>query len=126
MSASTDRLAREGEARAASHLEARGYRILGRRVRTRLGEIDLLAEIGELVVFVEVKTRSSSATGRPAEAVGSRKSASLRRAAAALLRDRRDLRGRPCRIDVVEVLWRDGEDARVQHLEDAVGDESVS
>lgn len=60
-----DRLAaekrgREGERRAALWLRAKGWRILDQRVRTPLGEIDLVARRGKLVAFVEVKTRATS------------------------------------------------------------------
>lgn len=50
---------REGEDRAALWLRAKGWRILARRVRTPLGEIDLIAKRGRTVAFVEVKTRAT-------------------------------------------------------------------
>ena len=52
---------REGEARAALYLRGKGWRILDRRVRTPLGEVDLVARRGNLVAFVEVKTRATAA-----------------------------------------------------------------
>lgn len=52
---------REGETRAAWFLRLKGWRILDRRVRTPAGEVDLVARRGNLVAFVEVKTRASQA-----------------------------------------------------------------
>jgi putative endonuclease len=52
---------REGEARAAWFLRAKGWRILDQRVRTPAGEVDLVARRGKLIAFVEVKTRRSAA-----------------------------------------------------------------
>jgi putative endonuclease len=52
---------RDGERRAAWWLWLRGWRILARRVRTPTGEVDLVVRRGNLVAFVEVKTRASAA-----------------------------------------------------------------
>ena len=51
------RLGAQGESIAAAHLEASGLKIMARNFRTRYGEIDLIAEDGDTLVFVEVKTR---------------------------------------------------------------------
>ena len=52
---------RDGEARAAWFLRAKGWRILDQRVRTPAGEVDLVAKRGKLIAFVEVKTRRTAA-----------------------------------------------------------------
>ena len=106
-----------GEAAAAGALAAAGYEILGRNLRTPFGEVDLLARQGEVLCFVEVKTRSSDAFGHPAEAVTPAKQANLRRSAAFLLRARR-WEG-PCRFDVVAVLPGPGGGFRTEILPDA-------
>jgi uncharacterized protein (TIGR00252 family) len=62
----------DGEDTAGRTLEARGYRILARRYRTRFGEIDLVARQGDCIVFVEVKTRRGGSFGDPAAAVTAR------------------------------------------------------
>ena len=111
-------LGRAGEDLAARHLETLGFRVLERRFRTRDGEIDLVAADGPTVVFVEVKTRSGSACGRPAEAVDGRKQSRLLRAARVWLH-RHGATERPCRFDVVEVLLRPGEEAVAHHIRDA-------
>ena len=120
MSQKTDRLGADGEDAAAAHLERCGFRILSRRARTRFGEIDILAEDGVTLVVVEVRTRSSSAFGDPAESIDRRKADRLRRTALGLMADRPDLRNRPLRVDLVEVLWPSGARPEIRHLTDVV------
>ncbi len=62
-----------GEEAAADLLRKSGYRIVARNHRCRSGEVDVIAEKGELLVFVEVRTRSTAAFGGPEETVDSRK-----------------------------------------------------
>jgi putative endonuclease len=107
-----------GEARAAAHLIGRGYRILGRNVRADRVEIDLVAQRGGLVVFVEVKTRSSRALGPPEAAVDARKQARLVRGAAAWLRAH-PARARRVRFDVIAVERDPRSRWRVRHIEGA-------
>jgi putative endonuclease len=114
-------LGRAGEDFAARHLEARGFRILERGFRTRDGEIDLVAADGGTVVFVEVKARSVTVCGRPAEAVDGRKQRRLLRAARVWLH-RHGATESPCRFDVVEVLSRPGEEVIAHHIADAFQD----
>jgi putative endonuclease len=66
-----------GESMAVSYLETNQYQIIGRNVRTRNGEIDIVAKKDNLVVFVEVKTRTSSEYGFPEQAVTPRKQARM-------------------------------------------------
>ena len=70
-----------GEYAAADVLRAKGYRVLRQNYRCRYGEIDIIAERGGDVSFVEVKTRQSFRFGRPCEAVTDEKKKHLRRAA---------------------------------------------
>ena len=94
---------REGEGLAAVFLEERGLRILGRNVRYRDGEIDLVAEEGSTFVFVEVKRRRDAELGNGAEAVTRTKQERVIRAALRWLkaRRRRGAAERPVRFDVV-------------------------
>lgn len=94
----------EGERIAAKHLKKLGYRILARQTRTRLGEIDLIATDGDVIVFVEVKSRRDDREGSPAEAVTLRKQRKLTQLGLVWLK-RRGLLGRPCRFDVVAIRW---------------------
>jgi putative endonuclease len=112
-------LGRAGEILAAQYLARRGFRILERGYRTRAGEIDLIAEESGVLVFVEVKSRTTLACGRPSEAVGPHKQRRLMRAASQYLLHHRAC-DRPCRFDVVEVLCDpSGGGSRVHHIRDA-------
>lgn len=93
-----------GERLAARHLRRLGMRILFRQYRTPAGEIDLIAQQGKTVVFVEVKTRRGVSAGLPAEAVDHRKQAQLTRLALAFLKRHR-LLDHPARFDVVAIVW---------------------
>jgi putative endonuclease len=100
-------LGARGERAAERYLRRAGYRIVGRRDRGRLGELDLVAVDGRTVVFVEVKTRTSREAGHPAEAVGPLKQARLTRLALAYLK-RHDLLEHRARFDVVAITWPKG------------------
>ena len=93
-------LGAEGEARAATFLARRGYRIVGRNVRAGGVEVDLIVQRGGLIALVEVKTRRGSRLGPPELAVDGAKQARLVRAAAAWLREHPG-RARSFRFDVV-------------------------
>jgi len=92
-----------GEALAARYLLDAGLVLLDRNWRCDLGEVDLVLRDGRVLVFCEVKTRSSNAFGTPLEGVTERKAARLRRLAARWLADH-DLRPGEVRIDLVGVL----------------------
>src|ERR671936_1954237 len=82
---------RQGEEFAVAHFEALGFEVLARNHRTRFGEIDLVVFDGSTLVFVEVKTRRASGSGRgPWEALHERKRRQVRRMAAAFLADVQD------------------------------------
>lgn len=95
------------EARVADWMERRGYRILVRNFRCRLGEIDLIAEKNGCLVFVEVKYRSTGHCGAPQEAVDYRKQQRISNAASYYLYISRFPPETPCRFDVAAVS--DGE-----------------
>ena len=109
-----------GEKQAAAFLKAHGFTVLGRNVRPgRRDELDIVARIGETLVFVEVKARRREDFARPMTAVDKRKRHALTRAAVAYLRKA----GYPdlfYRFDVIEVLGQpeDGEPL-VRHTEHA-------
>ncbi len=113
--AAKDDLGRHGEQLAAQHLLARGYRIVDRNWRCRHGEIDLVARDGDALVFVEVKTRTSTAYGHPFEAITRTKLARLRQLAGAWCDAHPGERGR-VRIDAVSVLAPRRGEPRIEHL----------
>lgn len=108
-----------GELLAARHLQEKGREILRRNHRgPHRGEVDIVARHGDVLTFVEVKTRTSSAFGRPADAVTADKQRLIQRGALDWLR----LLGNPriaIRFDIAEVLLVDGEVPRINLIENA-------
>lgn len=109
-----------GEDMAATFLKKKGYTVLGRNIRPdKRDEIDIVARIGETLVFVEVKTRRRADFGRPMKAVDNNKRHALNRAAAAFLR-RAGFPKLYYRFDVIEVLGQPEEGAPLmRHLDNA-------
>ena len=103
---------------AEQFLVAKGYRIIERNLRTAVGELDLVAEDGDVLVFVEVKGRTSEAFGGALEAVDYRKQAKLVKLASQYLAQRH-LSQKACRFDVVLVQGRSGHPVQIQHLQNA-------
>ena len=97
-----------GERAAIRFLRKQGYKILHRQYRSRMGEIDVVAKDGERLVFVEVKTRKSSAAGEPFEAVTFEKQRKLTKLALAYLK-RYNLLEHSTRFDVLAVIWPEGD-----------------
>src|SRR2546425_12295493 len=108
-------LGKEGERVASRFLEARGYRILERNYRTRRGEIDLIAEDGRILVFVEVKVRLDDRFGGPAAAITRAKQARIARLAQQYLAWRRG-GDRAGRFDGVVIWGADPKTHRTQRL----------
>jgi putative endonuclease len=67
------RIGRWGEEKAEEYLLKKGYEIIGRNVRTPYGEIDIVAKHADIIIFVEVKTRTSNKMGLPEESITARK-----------------------------------------------------
>jgi putative endonuclease len=106
-----------GEEAAAELLRGRGYRIVARQHRCRRGEVDLIVEKGETLVFVEVRTRATAAFGGPEETVGRAKQQRILAAAQDFLARRRGPE-RGLRFDVVAVV--DGpKGPKLTHYENA-------
>ncbi len=98
-----DALGRYGEDLAARHLIQCGFIVLERNWRCDLGEIDIVARDGDVLVVCEVKTRSSHSHGSPFEAVTQRKLHRLERLGMRWMKERA-VRPRSMRVDVVSVL----------------------
>lgn len=96
-----------GENIAAIYLERKGYYIIERKFKTRVGEIDLIARKNHTIVFIEVKTRQSLEFGRPGEAVGYRKQQKIIKTANWYIRQKH-LEEVSCRFDVIEVYYWQG------------------
>ena len=107
-----------GEDCAAKFLEAAGYKIVARNFRIRSAEIDIIAQRDKLIIFVEVKARSSIRHGLPSEAVNLRKQKKIIEAAGVFLQDE-NFCDCACRFDVVEVYLRGASVEEINHIENA-------
>jgi len=96
-------LGKRGEDIAIKFLKEKGYRIIERNYRCPMGEVDVVAEDKETLVFVEVKTRTSTNFGLPEEAVSYRKKQHLSRIASFYLLYHK-IKEANCRFDVVSIL----------------------
>lgn len=101
---------------AERYLVGQGFEILARNFRCRLGEIDLVASSGGVLVFVEVKTRRTD-LGSPLESVDGRKQKRMMRAATFYL-SRYGLHGTEARFDVVGISMGKGTHA-IEHIANA-------
>ena len=115
-----DLTGRWGEETAAAYLRRRHYTIVAANYRCRLGEIDLIAENRDYLVFVEVKLRSNLRYGMPRESVTAKKQEKLRSAALLYL----SMHGldAPARFDVAEVytdVHHSARSTRIEYIENA-------
>ena len=105
---------REGESAAEQYLRRKGYRIVGRNLRSSVGELDLVAEDGQVLVFVEVKTIRGHQCGHPFEAVTPTKCRQISKVALQYLAET-GREGQAARFDVVAISFA-GEAAPVVEL----------
>lgn len=107
-----------GERLAAEHLERAGWVVLARNFRVGHREVDLVARRGEVVAFVEVKTRAGLGYGHPLEAITLRKRREIQLVATIWV----ERHGKPddiYRYDAVAVLIIAGGEPQIEHVEDA-------
>lgn len=111
-------LGTRGEITAWSFLEKKGLQILEKNFRCPLGEIDIVAQQGRRVRFVEVKTRTSERYGAPEEAVTLTKQKKIIRLAQWYLKARKkeDL---PISFDVIAITPREGQLPSIRYIPDA-------
>ena len=104
-------LGKLGEQMAVDYLKKKDYKILECNFKCKSGEIDIIAKYKDVLVFVEVKTRTTIKYGMPKEAVNYRKQQKIRNVALVYLKFKR-LMNSSCRFDVIEVLG-----GSITHLE---------
>jgi putative endonuclease len=102
MTMARQQLGQRGEDLACRALESRGYQVLHRRYRTRYGELDVVAQHGGVLVFVEVRARASVRFGHAAASVTAQKQQRVAAMAESYL-GLEGLHDRLCRFDVVAV-----------------------
>lgn len=109
-----------GEAIAVKHILAKGYTVIESNYSTPFGEIDLIAEHGEYVVFLEVKTRTTDEFDSPLFAITPYKKNCMIKNAFYYMK-RKGLIDPVCRIDVIAIkLAHDGKLETLEHIENAV------
>ena len=106
-----------GEQLARTFLEQKGYVILETNWRYKRAEVDIIAKEGEVLVFIEVKTRSTDAFGKPEEFITPYKENLLIAAAAAYM----EQIGHEwaIRFDIISIIYRSAQHFQMEHFEDA-------
>ena len=100
-------MGRQSEQLACSFLEEKGYRLLQRNLSCAFGEIDLIMQKEDLLVFVEVRSKSSNTYGTPKETIRRKKQERLRKTATYYLYKKGWLDRYYCRFDVISCLKKD-------------------
>lgn len=113
-------LGKEGELFAAKYLKKNGYKIEESNYRSPLGEIDLIARDGNVLVFIEVKTRKGIFLSQPFEAVNKRKQMQILKTAKYYI-IKNKIKDTALRIDVVSII-HDGGNMKAELLKNAFED----
>jgi len=112
------KLGQIGEEAAIAFLEHQGFSILEKNFQNKLGEIDIIAQDGDVICFIEVKTRKTSAFGSPFESVTPAKQRQIIRVAVSYLKfkGKSDMQAR---FDVIAVFLEDGRAQKVEIIKNA-------
>ena len=102
---------------AAAFLESQGFTIVARNFQRRVGELDVVARAGELLVVAEVRTRASDRFGGAAASIGHRKQRRVAVTTSLFLQRRPELRH--CRVRFDVIIVRDGQVEWLKHAFDA-------
>lgn len=122
---STDRIktGRTGEDTAILELKKKGYKLLEKNYRSHFGEIDIIAEDGDIIAFIEIKTRRSDSYGEPGLSITKQKKERMYKTSLAYL-IRNGMTSRRCRFDVVLIIrYRNKDD--IQVVKDAFREDDI-
>ncbi len=108
-------LGRAGEKLAVDFLKKKGFKILKTNYKVPVGEIDIIAQDGDAIVFIEVKTRTNDNYGMPCEAVDRKKQEKYYKTATFYLQKEKKTDS-SCRFDVIEI-----ENGQINHIFNAFG-----
>lgn len=114
--AAHNELGKWGEDLAADYLQRKGYTIIERDWKSGRRDLDIVAKNGNVIVFVEVKTRRNSLYGQPEEAVDYRKLQSLQQAINHYIKFRHIRQ--EVRFDIISVVGTIGSEPDIQHIQD--------
>jgi len=112
-------LGKRGEGIACRYLQGKGYRIITTNYRNRVGELDIIAQEGDCLVFIEVKTRSGEGPLPPQASVTLRKQAQLIKTAICYLKEKGLYGSQSCRFDVVAITYKKGGSIDIELIRDA-------
>lgn len=108
---------RLGENEASKYLISKGYKIIDRNYRTRIGEIDIIAQKFQTLIFVEVKTRTNTNYGFPYEAVNRRKMDKILKTSLVYIQQN-SLNNYQIRYDIIEVFLY--KKIKINHIENVL------
>jgi putative endonuclease len=109
----------KGEKLAAKFLKRKGYKVIQRNYKCKLGEIDIVAEHDGTIVFVEVKTRQTQEFGPPQYAVTAAKRGQISKVALSYIRDKKMV-DQSCRFDVIGITFQsESHKPEIDHIENA-------
>ena len=111
-------LGKAGEEIALKFLKEKGFEIIEQNYRYGHGEIDIIAKDGEIIVFIEVKTRKNLEFGPPEMSVTKNKQRQIRKIAGAYLLEK-NIKDVDCRLDVVAILLNKNLPPEINHIENA-------
>ena len=109
---------KRGERAAVSYLKKQGYKIIEKNYKTKLGEIDIIADCKGCVCFVEVRAKNSLSFGAPEETIIKRKQLQISKAALVYIK-RYKLEDESCRFDVVSIKGVDSPDPEIKLIKNA-------
>lgn len=110
-------IGQQGENLALNYLENKGYKIIERNYRYGRGEIDIIAEKDQMLIFIEVKTKKFGDFGDPIYWITRKKQRQIGTVAKGYLFER-NITDRDCRFDVITLTWEEGA-WKIDHIEDA-------
>lgn len=111
-------LGKAGEQLACTYLQTQGFDVISTNWRSRGGELDIICSSQDLILFVEVKTRTEKDRGLPGEALNDKKRQKLLKAASAYI-SRHKLWDRPCRFDLIAVSF-EHKGCQLEHVTDVI------
>jgi putative endonuclease len=107
----------KGESLAEDYIKRKGYKIIQRNYRCRLGEIDIIAKDGDTIVFIEVRTKQNENFGSPQDSVTSTKINKISKTALSFIQEK-NLSGFSYRFDFIAITFSQGK-PNIEHIENA-------
>lgn len=117
MSSEKKDIGKRGEKIAVTYLQHSGYTILEQNYHCKLGEIDIIAYDHHILVFLEVRTKSSLDFGLPQESINLKKQHQISKVALEYI-SRKKLKNIPARFDVIAISLSEGKE-KLEHIKDA-------